>query len=251
MARTMIVKNSLPHHFWAEAVSRACHIINRCLIRPILKKTPYELWNVKKPNISYFHPVGCKCFVHNNIKDKLGKFDPKNNEGIFLGYSPSSRTYRVYNKRTLCIEEYICVVSIDTNPRPRNEHVPEDEEISCAPKFVIVGKVHQSESANQQTQPAEAPSEDYDLSQLDQSTNIEKIPSVNIPNEWRNEPGYPHKFIIGDPQEGITKRRSQKNKSRVALISQIEPKKIDEALKYSYWINAMKEELEQFEKNKV
>ncbi|XP_070010369.1 uncharacterized protein [Nicotiana sylvestris] len=153
MTRMMIVENFLPHHFWAEA----------------------ELWNGKKPNISYFHPFGCKCFVHNNGKDNQGKFDSKSDEGIFLSYSPSSRAYRVYNKRTLCIEESIHVVFIDTNPHPKNELVPEDEEISCALKSVIVGKDHQSESANQETQPAEAPSEDHDLSQLDQSTNMEKI----------------------------------------------------------------------------
>ncbi|XP_075080045.1 uncharacterized protein LOC142165378 [Nicotiana tabacum] len=197
IARTMIVKNSLPHHFWAEA------------------------------------------------------FDPKSDEGIFLGNSPSSRAYRVYNKITLYIEESIHVVLIDTNPRPRNEHVPKDEEISCAIKFVILGKDHQSKSANQQTQPAEAPPEDLDLSKQDQSINTEKISTANTPNEWKNEPGYPQKFIIGDPQEGITTRRSQKNKSHAALISQIEPKKVNQTLKDSYWINAMKEELDQFEKNKV
>ncbi|XP_070021365.1 uncharacterized protein [Nicotiana sylvestris] len=88
-------------------------------------------------------------------------------------------------------------------------------------------KDHQTKSANQQNQPVEAPSEDHDLSPPNQSTNIS---SGNTPNEWRNEPGYPRKFIIGDPQEGITTRRSQKNTSHIALISQIEPKKIDEAL---------------------
>lgn len=35
------------------------------------------------------------------------------------------------------------------------------------------------------------------------------------------------------------------------LISQLEPKKMDEALNYNYWVKAMKEELEKFEKNKV
>lgn len=123
MARSMIVENSLPHNFKAEAVSTTCYIINRCLIRPILKKTPYELWNGKKPNISYFHPFRCKYFIHNNGKDNLGKFDRKSDEGIFLGYSPSNRAYRVYNKRTLCIEEFIHVIFVDTNPRPKNEHI--------------------------------------------------------------------------------------------------------------------------------
>ncbi|KAH9763080.1 hypothetical protein KPL70_001052 [Citrus sinensis] len=36
-----------------------------------------------------------------NVEDNLGKFDPKSDVGIFLGYSNSSKAYRVYNKRTL------------------------------------------------------------------------------------------------------------------------------------------------------
>ena len=78
------------------------------LIRPKLNKTPYELWKDKKPNIGYFKFFGCKCFIL-NVKDNLGKFDPKSDIGIFLSYSNSSKAYRVYNKRTLAVEESIHV----------------------------------------------------------------------------------------------------------------------------------------------
>ena len=54
--------------------------MNRALIRPILNKTPYELYFRRKPNISHFHIFGCKCYVHNNDKDNLDKFDPKSDE---------------------------------------------------------------------------------------------------------------------------------------------------------------------------
>ena len=47
-------------------------------------KTPYELFREKKPNISYFHPFGCKYFVLNNRKDNLGKFDAKMMKVYFL-----------------------------------------------------------------------------------------------------------------------------------------------------------------------
>ena len=43
MAQTMLCENNLPKYFWAEAVNTACYIINRVMIRPIIKKTPYEL----------------------------------------------------------------------------------------------------------------------------------------------------------------------------------------------------------------
>ncbi|XP_038989467.1 uncharacterized protein LOC120113034, partial [Phoenix dactylifera] len=110
MARTMLCESDLPKYFWAEAINTACHILNRALVRSILKKTPYELIKGKKPNISYFHVFGCRCFILNNGKDNLSKFSAKSDEGIFLGYSSSSRAYRVFNKRTLVVEEFIHVV---------------------------------------------------------------------------------------------------------------------------------------------
>jgi len=68
------------------------------------KENPYELFKRRKPNISHLRVFGCKCFILNNGKDNLDKFDSKANEGIFLGYSSHSHAYRAYNKRTMLIE---------------------------------------------------------------------------------------------------------------------------------------------------
>ena len=105
MAQTMLCEGNLPRYFWAEAVNTACYILNRVSTRPIIKKTPYEIWKGRKPNIYYFHVFGCKCFVLNNGKDNLENFDAKSDEAIFLGYSTNSKAYRVFNKRTLTVEE--------------------------------------------------------------------------------------------------------------------------------------------------
>ena len=48
IARTIIIESNHPQNFSAEAVNIACHVINRCLIRAVLNKTPYELLNNKK-----------------------------------------------------------------------------------------------------------------------------------------------------------------------------------------------------------
>ena len=48
--------------------------------------------------------------MHNNGKDSLGKFDPRGDEAIFLGYSLRSKAYKVYNQRTNKVEESIHVV---------------------------------------------------------------------------------------------------------------------------------------------
>jgi len=87
IARTLLNDTPLSKYFWAEAIKTACYILNSVLIRPILKKNPYELFNGRKPNISHLHVFGCKCFVLNNGKENLGKFDAKADKGIFLGYS--------------------------------------------------------------------------------------------------------------------------------------------------------------------
>ena len=80
------------------------------LIRPILRKTPYELFKGRKPNITYLRLFGCKCFIHSNGKDNLGKFDAQSDEGIFLGYSLNSKAYWVLNKFTNVVEESIHII---------------------------------------------------------------------------------------------------------------------------------------------
>ena len=109
MAQTMLCERNLPRYFWTEVVNTACYILSHVSTRPIIKKTSYEIWNGRKLNIYYFHDFGCKCFVLNNEKDNLKKFDAKSDEAIFLGYSTNSKAYRVFNKRTLIVEESIHV----------------------------------------------------------------------------------------------------------------------------------------------
>ena len=51
-----------------------------------------------------------------NTKENLDKFDPKSDVGIFLGYSNSSKANKVYNKRTLVVEESMHVTFDKSNP---------------------------------------------------------------------------------------------------------------------------------------
>ncbi|GJY18783.1 putative ribonuclease H-like domain-containing protein [Tanacetum coccineum] len=48
-ARTMLADSFLPNTFWAEAVSTACHVLNRVLVTKPQNKTPYELVTGKGP----------------------------------------------------------------------------------------------------------------------------------------------------------------------------------------------------------
>ena len=114
MARTMLYEYNLPLYFWAETVNTSCFISNRVFIRSLTNKTSYELWKGRKPKISYFRVFDCKCFIL-NTKDNLGKFDSKTDEGIFLGYATNSKSYRIFNKRSLVVEESMHVVFDETS----------------------------------------------------------------------------------------------------------------------------------------
>ena len=113
MARVMLKAQNVPTKFWAEAVFTACHISNRVFLRKGTLQTPYELWKGKKPNLSYSHVFGCKCYVLND-RERLGKFNSKSDEGMFLGYSSNSRAYRIFNLRTRRVIESINVVFSDS-----------------------------------------------------------------------------------------------------------------------------------------
>jgi len=77
-------------------------------------KTSFEIYHSRKSNVSYFKVFGCKCFVL-NTKDNLDKFDAKAYLAIFVGYSSTSKAYRVFNKSTLAIEESMHVKFEESN----------------------------------------------------------------------------------------------------------------------------------------
>ncbi|GJW23751.1 retrovirus-related pol polyprotein from transposon TNT 1-94 [Tanacetum coccineum] len=53
----------------------------------------------KKPDLSFFHVFGALCYPTND-NDDLGKLDAKADIGIFIGYTPAKKAFRIYNKRT-------------------------------------------------------------------------------------------------------------------------------------------------------
>nr|GEY34190.1 hypothetical protein [Tanacetum cinerariifolium] len=103
-ARTMLADAKLPYTFLAEAVNTVCYVQNRVLVNKAHNKTPYELFNDRTPAIGFLKPFGCHVMILITL-DNLGKFEPKGDDGYFLGYSMSSKAFRVFNKRTKRVEE--------------------------------------------------------------------------------------------------------------------------------------------------
>ncbi|GKB39661.1 putative ribonuclease H-like domain-containing protein [Tanacetum coccineum] len=114
-ARTMLADSLLPIPFWAEAVNTACYVLNRVLVTKPQNKTPYELLIGNSPSISFMRPFGCPLTILNTL-DSFGKFNGKSNEGYLLGYSTSSKAFRVYNKRTKRVEENLHINFLEGQP---------------------------------------------------------------------------------------------------------------------------------------
>ncbi|GJW80119.1 putative ribonuclease H-like domain-containing protein [Tanacetum coccineum] len=103
-ARTMLIFSRAPLFLWAEAIATACYTQNRSIIHRRFNKTPYELINGRKPDISFLHVFGALCYPKNDRED-IGKLGAKGDIGFFIGYSADSCAYRVYNRRTKKIME--------------------------------------------------------------------------------------------------------------------------------------------------
>ena len=220
-ARTLLNGSTLPKHFWAEAVATACYVLNRVSIRPLTKNTSYELFIGRKPNISYFRVFGSKCFIL-NTKDQLGKFDPKSDEGIFIGYSERSKAYRIFNKRTNTIEETLHV-SFDENFNQISSNKDDD--------------VIPESNTNIET-----------ISSKDGDNIVHDIELKSSPKVLKD---HPVQNIIGELNSNVRTRSQLNQMGHVAFLSSIEPKNVKEASTDDYWIIAMQEELNQFERNDV
>nr|GEZ68804.1 retrovirus-related Pol polyprotein from transposon TNT 1-94 [Tanacetum cinerariifolium] len=75
-ARTMLIFSRAPLFLWAEAIATACFPQNCSIIHRRFNKTPYELINGRKPDISFLHVFGELCYPKNDHED-IGKLGTK------------------------------------------------------------------------------------------------------------------------------------------------------------------------------
>ena len=86
MACAMLDESGNLANFWGEAAFVAVTILNKTNVRVNNTQTPHELWYGKTNMVKYFKIIGSKCYIKKN-DENLGKFEPRANEGILLGYS--------------------------------------------------------------------------------------------------------------------------------------------------------------------
>nr|GEU81241.1 ribonuclease H-like domain-containing protein [Tanacetum cinerariifolium] len=109
-AKTMLVFSHAPLFLWAEAIATPYYTQNRSIIHRCFNKTPYDLIQGRKPDISCLHVFGALCYPKNDRED-IGKLGAKGDIGFFIGYSANSVAHGVYNQRTKKIMETINITS--------------------------------------------------------------------------------------------------------------------------------------------
>ena len=147
---------------------------------------------------------------------------------VLLGYFTISKAYKIFNRRSLVIEESIHVVFDESIMQNSKNLEVEDEELNKyteTEKLDTQIRIDNEEENNQEEDP------------------IETI-GPSLPKDWKYASSHPQEQIIGDPSQRVKTRSKFRNlNSYLAFVSQIKSKSIEEAECDSDWMVAMQEEL--------
>nr|GFB01777.1 retrovirus-related Pol polyprotein from transposon TNT 1-94 [Tanacetum cinerariifolium] len=279
-ARTMLIYAQAPLFLWAEAVATACFTQNRSIIRLRHGNTPYELLHNKLPDLSFFYVFGALCYLIND-SENLGKLQPKADIGIFISYAPTKKAFRIYNRRTRRIFETIHVDFDELTAMASEQHSSGPALHEMTPATISSGLVYKSSSSTPFIPPSR---NDWDLlfqPMFDELLNpppsvdhqdaqviapiAEVIPQVQddstvIPQEVEEDNLDIKVAHMGnDPLHSvpIIEVTSAPSSTQAlfcyydAFLSLVKPKTCKDALTQSCWIEAIQEELNEFERLEV
>ncbi|GKA77946.1 retrovirus-related pol polyprotein from transposon TNT 1-94, partial [Tanacetum coccineum] len=225
-------------------------------------------------------PFGCHVTILNTL-DYLGKFDGKSDEGFFVRYLMNSKAYRVYNIRTRKVEENLHIRFLEDKPIIEGDGPKWLFDIDVLKKSmnfvpVVAGinsndLVGTEESLGASHSSKETGSrQDYILMPLWKDGLLFDSSSKNVSND-EPQPSSDAKKK-DDESSGVLTRRMTKTTNEQGFISAVnegkthedlhtclfacflsqeEPKKVIQALKYPSWIEAMQKELLQFKLQQV
>jgi hypothetical protein len=202
---------------------------------------------------------------------RLSKFEKKYDEGFLLGYSTTSKVYRVWNLASGTLKEVHDVKFDETNGSQEEDKNLDDvrgTQLANAMKNMDIGYIRPKEvieveeykdqvqvsGSHDQSQASSSQVQDQQVASTsslpnDQPSARDQVQVVQPTNIARD---HLLDVIIGDISRGVQIRsRLVSFCKHFSFVSSIKPKKIDETLKDVDWVNAMHEELNNFKRNQV
>ena len=95
IVRCLLKSMQAPSKFWGEAVKMAVYILNRSPTKSLNQKTPFEAWFGRKPSARHLRTFGCVAYAKRNGPG-VTKLADRSILGVFLGYEPGTKGYRVF-----------------------------------------------------------------------------------------------------------------------------------------------------------
>lgn len=224
------VKGKLPEFLWAELVNTAAYIRNRCPTKLNGDVTPEELWSLKKPNVSYFREIGTRSYVLNK-RGNIGKFAPKSEEYILVGYSEESKAYRLWKPGTRHIIRSRDIVFLEERTC-KNEEAEKENYF----EFKIKNNFHENKEKEESTIDEDANDHDEKINNKRKNENIEDTEMSKTKKE--------------EPKRITRSATNQMGSVNLAIAN--DPKSIEEMEESDdskQWIEAMKIEYEFLMKN--
>jgi hypothetical protein len=91
----MMCVQDLLTSLWVEAMRTVVFIQNRSPRAIMGEKTPEEAFTGENPEVGHLRTFGCPVYIH-VPKEKRTKMEPSGKKGIFVGYSETSKAFRIY-----------------------------------------------------------------------------------------------------------------------------------------------------------
>lgn len=108
ISRCLLAEAKVDKKYWPEIICAAAYLKNRTLSNTVEKKTPYEIFFGKKPDVSNLRLYGSKVFVRKPEQKRTSKWDKKADMGILIGYSNVG--YRVLLNGRVIVARHVDIV---------------------------------------------------------------------------------------------------------------------------------------------
>jgi len=97
-ARAMLISCKAPSNLWDEFCATSAYLTNLTPSSSLQGHTPFELWYGRKPSLSHLREIGCHAFVL--IPTATPKTYARSRPCVFIGYSPHSKAYRLWDRES-------------------------------------------------------------------------------------------------------------------------------------------------------